>query len=201
MSDQESFEGTLRVKTQVRIGFVGCSGTGKTTMARWVSETYGIPINPIGSRSVAKEMGFQSPYDVDAAGKRGRFQELLQLSKLEWEKNRTSFVSDRTYVDELAYTLLHDSKAVTEKYLANVIEGMALYTHVILFPRSVFQNLGDDPQRLHDSIYHEMFEMIAEAGLRKFPCRRHFDVVGRPDLKSRMLYIGRMIDSYTGVQQ
>lgn len=51
----------------MRIAFAGSSGTGKTTLARFVSETYGLPINPVGSRSVAQAMGFSSPYDVDRA--------------------------------------------------------------------------------------------------------------------------------------
>ena len=65
------------------VAFIGASATGKSTLARFVSETYchagvPLPINPIGSRSVAKEMGFVGPdpvtgelvgrpYDVDRA--------------------------------------------------------------------------------------------------------------------------------------
>lgn len=51
----------------MRVAFAGSSGTGKTTLARFVSETYGLPINPVGSRSVSQAMGFSSPYDVDRA--------------------------------------------------------------------------------------------------------------------------------------
>lgn len=59
----------------MKIAFAGASGTGKTTLARWVSDTYGLPLNPVGSRSVAKEMGFVGPdgegrpYDVDKANR------------------------------------------------------------------------------------------------------------------------------------
>lgn len=55
------------------IAMIGVSGTGKSTLARFISEQYGYPINPVGSRSVAKEMGFVGPdgegrpYDVDRA--------------------------------------------------------------------------------------------------------------------------------------
>lgn len=57
----------------MKVAFAGASGTGKSTLARWVAETYNLPFNPVGSRSVAKSMGFVGedgegrPYDVDQA--------------------------------------------------------------------------------------------------------------------------------------
>lgn len=202
--DELKIEGLFRERSRVnalpiRIGFCGASGTGKTTMARWISETYNIPMNPVGARSVAQEMGFDSPYGVDGARKRGEFQHRLQKAKLAWEAERKAFVTDRTFVDELTYTMLHDYKAVTREYLKNVADGMRNYTHVILFPQSVFQNLDGDHRRVDDKVYHEMFEMIVEAGLRKFPCHRFYDVVGRPDLVSRKEHLGHMIRIFDGV--
>jgi len=53
----------------LRIAFAGASGTGKTTLAKYVYEVMApdMKFNPIGSRSVSKMMGFNSPYDVDMA--------------------------------------------------------------------------------------------------------------------------------------
>lgn len=58
----------------MRVAFAGASGTGKSTLAAFVAAEYGLPINPVSSRSVAKEMGFVDPvtgdgrpYDVDRA--------------------------------------------------------------------------------------------------------------------------------------
>ena len=62
----------------MRIAFAGVSGSGKSTLARWLvsqeGPLAGLPICPVGSRSVAKEMGFVDPetgegrpYDVDRA--------------------------------------------------------------------------------------------------------------------------------------
>lgn len=57
-----------------QIAFTGASGTGKSTLARWLAEELGVPFNPVGARSVAKAMGFYDPstgearpYDVDKA--------------------------------------------------------------------------------------------------------------------------------------
>lgn len=63
----------------MRIAFAGSSGTGKSTLARWLvssdgpKTTRGLPICPVGARSVARDMGFVGPdgegrpYDVDRA--------------------------------------------------------------------------------------------------------------------------------------
>ena len=63
----------------MRIGFSGPSGCGKTTLACWLVSPRGpeptrdLPLCPVGSRSIAKEMGFVGPdgegrpYDVDRA--------------------------------------------------------------------------------------------------------------------------------------
>src|SRR5271170_3399791 len=92
------------MKTPLRVAICGASGTGKTTLATFISETYGIPMNPVGSRSVSKAMGFDSPYDVDKAGKRAEFQRRLVTEKCEWEAAHDTFVTDRTTFDNLAYT-------------------------------------------------------------------------------------------------
>lgn len=51
----------------MRIAFTGSSGTGKSTLSEHIAQVLGVPINPVGSRSTAKELGFENPYDVDRA--------------------------------------------------------------------------------------------------------------------------------------
>jgi hypothetical protein len=62
----------------MKIAFCGASGTGKTTLARYISEKYDLPMNPVGSRSTASLMGFKSPYDVDKANRAVYRSELLE---------------------------------------------------------------------------------------------------------------------------
>ncbi|CAB4203451.1 Fer4_NifH domain containing protein [uncultured Caudovirales phage] len=50
-----------------RIAFAGASGTGKSTLAVALSQHLQLPVNPVGSRSVAASLGFLNPYDVDRA--------------------------------------------------------------------------------------------------------------------------------------
>jgi hypothetical protein len=60
----------------MRVALAGVGATGKSTLARYISEKYDLPINPVGSRSTAKAMGFVGPdgegrpYDVDKASVR-----------------------------------------------------------------------------------------------------------------------------------
>jgi hypothetical protein len=144
----------------MRIAFCGAAGTGKTTLTEWVSTEYGWPINPVGSRSVAKAMGFENPYDVDKAGKRAEFQERLITEKIAWEAAHERFVTDRTLIDNLTYTCLHDVSCVTEDFLNRTLEGFKRYDFVFFCPLDAFIKTGIDPARMHDLTYHRVFETL-----------------------------------------
>ena len=46
----------------MRVGFIGASGTGKSTLVRLLQAAHpAVLVNPVGSRSVAKAMGFVHP--------------------------------------------------------------------------------------------------------------------------------------------
>lgn len=147
----------------MRIGFMGASGTGKSTLAAFIAEKYGLEVNPVGSRSVSKAMGFDSPYDVDKAGKRAEFQRRLVTEKVAWEDAHESFVVDRTTLDNLAYTMLHDIYAVDEALLESIAMGMQRYTHVIYCPVDAFCNPGNDAARVKDMTYHKLYDLTLRA--------------------------------------
>ena len=148
----------------LRVAFCGSSGTGKSTLASHVAEKYGLPLNPIGSRSVSKAMGFESPYDVDKAGRRAEFQRRLVDEKRAWEVDHKSFVTDRTTLDNLAYTMLHDVHAIDDALMASTVAGLYRYTHVVYCPVSAFCNLeGSDKARVKDRTYQILFDVLVEA--------------------------------------
>lgn len=157
----------------MRIAFAGASGTGKTTLAEWASEEFDLPMNPVGSRSVSKAMGFDNPYDVDKAGKREEFQRRLVLDKRAWEDDYPRFITDRTTIDNLAYTMVHDIYAVDEELLNLVRGGLERYTHIVFFPLSSFFTLSGDVNRVGggkygregDNTYHKLFELVLKATL------------------------------------
>lgn len=178
----------------MRVAFCGASGTGKTTLMQYVADRYGLRINTIGSRTVAKGMGFASPYDVDQAGRRAEFQRALLMRKRGWEMTYNAFVTDRTVVDNLAYHSLHDISSVNEETLAEVAFGMRRYTHVIHCPVRAFCNLGADPARVHDMAYHAVYEALLEGLLRAYaPAGVEVFVLAQPDLPGRKLALDELL--------
>jgi predicted ATPase len=152
----------------IRLAFAGASGTGKSTLAEHVSKAFGIPLNPVGSRSVAKAMGFDNPYDVDKAGKRAEFQRRLVVEKMAWEAEHESFVVDRTTMDNLAYTLMHDVAAIDAELLKTAVAGLQRYTHIVYCPVGAFCNPGTDPARVKDPTYHKLYDIVIKALLDKY---------------------------------
>jgi hypothetical protein len=146
-----------------RIAFAGSSGTGKTTLAKYIADEFKLPINPVGSRSVSEVMGFASPYDVDKAGRRAEFQTRLVIEKRAWEDAHESFVVDRTTLDNLAYTMLHDIHCVDDALLEAIVKGAHRYTHIVYCPVESFCNPGGDSARVQNMAYHKLYDVLIEA--------------------------------------
>lgn len=153
-----------------RIAFAGASGTGKTTLATPLASALGLELQPSFARQVATEMGFASPYDVDAAGRRGEFQLRVLDCMLGWQLPRISigFVSDRTVWDAHAYTAEHCEADVVAAHLQKIVRAChaanlrtsAIYTQVVFCPMDSFFVLGDDVARCKDASYHRRFEKL-----------------------------------------
>lgn len=152
----------------MRVAFCGPSGSGKSTLAAFIQEKYGLEYNPVGSRSVAKDMGFESPYDVDKAGKRAEFQRRLVTEKLSWEASHESFVTDRTPLDNLTYSILHDVRSIDAELLAVATAGLSRYTHIIYCPYEAFCDPGDDAARVKDPTYHLLYDITLKALMDRY---------------------------------
>jgi predicted ATPase len=168
----------------IRAAFAGSSGTGKTTLARYVSHELGLPLCPVGSRSVARDMGFDNPYDVDKSGRRPEFQHRLMTTKAEWERANPAFVTDRTTADNLAYLALHAVHAVDDAALDLAAEGLRRYTHVFYCPVASFCSPDGDPARVQAAAYHRVYDAVL-VGLLARLGRDDVVVVQPPGLLAR----------------
>ena len=91
----------------LRIYLVGAHATGKTTLARWIRDTYQIPMIAEVARGVLAEMEAQLETlrtDIDLVG---RYQEAVFTRQIDAESAISgSFVSDRAFCN-LAYAAHH----------------------------------------------------------------------------------------------
>ena len=125
-------------------------------------------MNPVGSRSIAKEMGFENPYDCDAAGRRVEFQTRLLETKLAWEASREQFVTDRTTLDNLLYSMMHGSSGISEHYVNLACRALQRYEFIVYCPTSVFIDLQGDPDRVASMTYHTLYDAALWGLLHKF---------------------------------
>lgn len=154
---------------KVRLAFCGASGTGKSTLATAMAERLGYLICPVGSRSVSAAMGFENPYDVDAAGVRVDFQKRLLSDKRSWERTHDEFVTDRTHLDNFAYTMEHaPSLALDYDFRSQVDFATKRYTHIVFCPMSAVFRTDGDPHRIDERLYHERFEDRLRRGVSRF---------------------------------
>lgn len=142
----------------MRVAFCGASGTGKSFLASQIQDTFfGVPLCPVGSRSVTAAMGLQSAYDVDKLGLRAEFQRRLFDEKTAWENAHDTFVTDRTVFDNLVYSELEGFHREASE-LEEVVKHMSRYTLVVVCLKACFQDIGDDIFRKKDPEYHTRFE-------------------------------------------
>lgn len=177
-----------------RVAFAGASGTGKSTLSTWIEATYSLPMNPVGSRTVAREMGLANAYESDAAGRRLEFQTRLIESKTAWEAAHDDFVTDRTTLDNLVYAMMHDAAGVTEAYLDLACKALSRYHYIVYCPTSVFINLGDDSSRLMNMTYHTLYDATLWGLLHKFrPPEVRLITMPFPKLEHRQEYLRTML--------
>src|SRR5947209_15039109 len=91
----------------MRIYFVGSHATGKTTMTRYVSRRYGLPMITELARAVLAELetsldALRTDMDLVAEYQRRVFERQVQVERTQG----TGFVSDRAF-DNLAYAAEH----------------------------------------------------------------------------------------------
>lgn len=132
----------------LRVYFVGCESSGKTTLARWVAHRYGLPLVTEVARSVLAEMEIKLDVlraDIDLTND---FQSRVFKRQILAERDQPgAFVSDRAF-DNLAYAAQHSTvlsdvikSAEAREYMRWVSGG------IVLFVRPQRELIRDDGVR------------------------------------------------------
>lgn len=146
----------------MRIAIIGASGTGKTTLAKEISERTGLPYLPTRTRDMAEKLfGEPKPYLADELGRRSEFQRAVQDDKYSAESTTPHFVTDRSFLDNLAYSAMHDANGTASDpaFVSDAFRMTAeCYDLIIFCHMEDFFNSGDDPARKLSQSYQSIYE-------------------------------------------
>jgi nicotinamide riboside kinase len=133
---------------KLRVYLTGAHSTGKTTLARWISIEYNLPLITEVARSIVAEQetnlaSFRT--DLDAAKV---FQSEIMRRQKDCEFGRTNFVSDRAF-DNIAYAANHTiSMSEIHRKSAEYAESLSDMDAVVFFVRPHRHLLKEDGVRL-----------------------------------------------------
>ncbi len=105
----------------MRIGFCGSHRTGKTTLAEEVSRKAGMPFIRTCTSEVFRRAGLNPAAAMDFKKRLWIQTETLEAAKGIWEAAGKSFITDRTPLDMMAYTLADIQGATGADF--NEVEG------------------------------------------------------------------------------
>ncbi|MEZ5978190.1 MAG: ATP-binding protein [Planctomycetota bacterium] len=131
-----------------RIYLVGAHSTGKTTLARWIRDRYGLPMISEVARGVLAEMEAKLDSLRSDIALVDRYQREVFLRQVEAEQRMDSgFVSDRAFCN-LAYAAHHStilSEIATDARLASYMESVR--SGLVFFVRPHRELLREDGVR------------------------------------------------------
>ena len=128
----------------MRIYFVGSHATGKTTMTRYVSRRYGLPMITEVARAVLAELetsldALRTDLDLVAEYQRRVFERQVQVERMQ----NSGFVSDRAF-DNLAYVAEHTTNAAAMMNDQRFLDYMKWVREGIVFFLRPHQSLLKD---------------------------------------------------------
>jgi predicted ATPase len=155
----------------LRIYLVGAHSTGKTTLARWIRDQYGLPMISEVARGVLAEMEQQLDALRSDLGTVDRYQaEVFERQLVAEDEQEGAFVSDRAFCN-LAYAAHHAtilSQLATdprlEEYMASVREGIVFFVRPrreLLALDGTREDTGWDEVVRIDGMVKLMLEMFA----------------------------------------
>lgn len=183
----------------MRVYFIGAHSTGKTTLARYVAERYGLPLLNEVARAVQAEKELSISTIRANLSAADSFQEAVFRRQVQEEAGKESFVSDRSF-DNLAYAAQHSrilgslfGKKDVELYVAGLRRPDAVLFYVRP-SRSLMSNDG-----VRESV--DWDEMVRVDGMVKFMLEmwglRYFSV-WPPSMQERARFVDSVLELVAG---
>ena len=107
---------TVTSTRTIRIYFMGASGVGKTTLAKWAEVQFGLPILPSATAKALEEMK-GSDYDKNTVEWKNAYQRCVMNLQTKSEDSLQSFVADRA-CDFLAYSSVYSTQTYSHNFTA-----------------------------------------------------------------------------------
>lgn len=148
----------------MRIAFTGAGGTGKTTLVNILKDRLELPKIEEGVREYLKENNITHLRELDVDGTQ-KLQEHIFQVKSKSEKEKSSFIADRSTIDNAAYALRWIGREdkyqdwlldYTEKCLKHAAYN---YDYIFFVPSGVFP-IEDDGVRSEKPAYQKEMEFL-----------------------------------------
>ena len=178
----------------VRIGVMGCAGTGKSAVAEEVSLKMGVP--NLKSREITEDILRRDGYDYGSGiqierflANTGRQNEILRRT-IE-QQTVSDFVTDRTVVDLAAYAICemhHSDPTALRRIVETCRKNIPVYTHLFLCPwRDV--PVADTGKRTLNPWYQYLIHIMERGILDDWGCK--YVILNADDREGRMQEIAK----------
>lgn len=134
----------------MKIYIIGAHSIGKSTLARFVSEKYKLPMLTEVARSVLSERELQVDVLRSNLDVVDSYQSEVFYRQITTEEKYDSFVSDRSLIDCLAYSAQHSRVAhtlVADKSFKHYIQSLKYNNVIIFFVQPTTATLKNDGVR------------------------------------------------------
>jgi deoxyadenosine/deoxycytidine kinase len=146
----------------LRIALAGPSGTGKSTLAKWISEEYKIPFITTSTKPLWDKHKIKSHLMLlERASHDPVWGLQFQHEVLEFRENalkgHVNFVTDRSPVDNLSYFLLQNTHSLPEndttRYIHYCEKALSKFNYLFVLPFTKEIPLEDDGKRINNRYY------------------------------------------------
>lgn len=152
----------------MRIAISGPSGTGKTTLAKWISQEYKIPFLETSAKPLWEKYNISCHKDIITKGiKNIEFGNDFQNDVLNlYKTNHKEYITDRSPIDVLTYYLLQNapfnSQEKTKEFIDKCQKTLDNIDMIIKIPYNDSIILENDNKRIVNSYYQKSVNKIFE---------------------------------------